>query len=200
MSKHTPTDHKILDSISNRWSPRSFVPEPIPDEDLTRVFEAARWAASAFNEQPWRFIVARRQDTARFAAAVGALNEFNAAWAKDASVIVFGVAKSTFTFNGAPNPHSWYDLGQAVANLFTQATALGISGHQMAGFSAETVRETYDVPTGYEAVVAIALGKEAPADQLESDALREREVAPRARNPIDAFVFEGTWGAGEPQR
>jgi nitroreductase len=155
MEKPTPTDHPIEEILKRRWSPRAFSDRLIETEKLQRMFEAARWAASSFNEQPWSFIVATREKPDEYAALLSCLTEKNQQWARRAPVLMVSVAKLNFEKNGKPNRHAFHDVGMAVSNLIVQATALGLYVHQMAGFSVETVRETYGVPEGFEPVAAM---------------------------------------------
>jgi nitroreductase len=193
MRKETPTDHPVHDLIAARWSPRAFAPETVPAESLRSILEAARWAASCFNEQPWSFIVARREDESEFEKMLDCLMEGNRGWAKNAGALILAVARSSFSRNDKPNRHAWHDVGQAAANLSLQATALGLVVHQMAGISPDKAREVYAIPEGYEVVTAIAVGKAGDPGSLP-DPLREMENAPRQRRPQAEFVFGGSWG------
>jgi nitroreductase len=161
------------------------------------LFEAARWAASSFNEQPWSFIVTTKEKPEQHAALVGCLTEKNQQWAQRAPVLMVSVAKLNFEKNGKPNRHAFHDVGMAVANMIVQATAVGLYVHQMAGFSVERVREIYGVPEGFEPVAAIAVGYPDDPDVLPVT-FREQEVGPRQRKPIDRFVFEAKWGETSP--
>jgi nitroreductase len=188
-----PADYPIDRLIEQRWSPRAFDPRPIPREDLRSVLEAAGWAASAFNEQPWRFIVAPREETAEFATMLGCLVEGNQSWARNAGALMLTAVAGDFKRNGKPNRCALHDLGQAAANLALQATSLGLFVHQMAGVQLDRVRETYSIPTTFDPQTAIAIGYPGSVDTLPEN-LREGETAPRVRNPQSEFVFAGTWG------
>lgn len=179
--------------MAKRWSPRAFTAEPMPVAALTRALEAARWAPSCFNEQPWRFIVAMRQEEQSFARALGCLNESNRRWAEKASVLLFTAAKKTFARNGKANRYALHDLGLAVENVVLQALADGWHAHQMAGIDADAVREVYAVPEDFETLTAIALGKLADPDTLP-DPLRDREQKPRERLPLTEIAFAGRFG------
>jgi nitroreductase len=183
--------------LKRRWSPRAFADRPIEPEKLLRLWEAARWSASTANQQPWYFIVATKQDETQHARLLSCLRENNQQWASRAPVLMVSVAKLTFDANGQPNRHAFHDVGLAVANLITQATALGLGVHQMAGFYPERVRELYAVPEGFEAVAGIVLGYPGDPDILPDD-LKQRELAPRVRKPLESFVFQGTWGQISP--
>lgn len=197
MEKPAATEHPIEEILRRRWSPRAFADRMVEREKLLSLFEAARWAASCFNEQPWQFIIATKQSTEEYAALLSCLIERNQQWARLAPVLMVSVAKMDFEKTGKPNRHAFHDVGLAVGNMIVQATALGLFVHQMAGFSPEKVRELYAVPDGYEPVAAIALGYPAAADVLP-ESFREREVGPRTRKPIESFVFEGGWGKTSP--
>ena len=191
--KKATTSQPILDAIANRWSPRAFADTPVSTEQLQQLMEAARWSASAFNAQPWRFIVATQEKKAEYEKILACLGEFNQAWAKRAPVLMIAVAETRFSHNDKPNRHGGYDTGQAVASLSIQATELGLVLHQMAGFSADAARETFNIPDDYDPMAASALGYRGNADQL-SEPMQEKEVAPRTRKPFSEFVFSGTWG------
>ena len=197
MEKPTPVDHPIEEILKRRWSPRAFSDRIVEREKLQSLFEAARWAASSFNEQPWSFIVATKDNSEEYAALLSCLTERNQQWARLAPVLMVSVGKLNFEKNGKPNRHAFHDVGMAVSNLITQATAFGLYVHQMAGFSIEKVRETYAVPDGFEPVAAIAVGYPADPNVLPEQ-FRQMEGGPRQRKPIDSFVFEAKWGETSP--
>lgn len=183
--------------ISERWSPRAFANRPVEPEKLRSLFEAARWAASSYNGQPWYFIVATMDDTANYKKILDSFVEFNQGWAKDAPALALSVAKLKFDHNGEPNHHALHDVGQAAANLSLQAHALGLAVHQMAGILPEKARELFQIPQGYEPVAGLAIGYPGDPQNLPEQ-LRQREVAPRERKPLDSFVFTGKWGKVSP--
>jgi len=198
MSFSTPPE-KIADTvpgvhelIRSRWSPRAFSNRPVSNEDLQAVLEAARWAASSSNEQPWRFLVARRSDTADFQKLLGLLVEGNQAWAKFAPVLIIMAAKSNFSHSGARNRHGMHDAGAALAQLMLQATALGMQAHGMAGFDHERARSELGIPDDYEAAAAVALGYPGSPDQLP-ERYRNAEVAKRERKPLEEIAFSAAW-------
>lgn len=193
-SKLAPTDEPVDDSIRQRWSPRAFADREVTDEDLRVLLEAARWAPSSYNEQPWRFLVARSTDTDAFQRMLGCLKEGNREWAKNAPVLMLTVAKLVFERNGKENRHAFHDVGLAMGNLLNQATEMDIYVHQMAGILPERARETYDVPEGYEVVAGVAVGYLGKPDQLDDPDRREAETSERTRRPLDDLVFEGRWG------
>ena len=152
------TAHPINYLLRQRWSPRAFAGRRVEPEKLRGMLEAARWAPSSFNAQPWSFLVATKEDPADYERMLGCLVEFNQKWARSAPVLMISVATHAFTHNGKPNRHSFYDTGAAVAMLAVEATSLGLHVHQMAGFEPEKVRAAYNVPDTAEPASAIAVG------------------------------------------
>lgn len=193
MKKPAPVGPRVHELLRERWSPRAFADRGVDPEDLRALLEAAQWAPSCFNEQPWAFVVARREDGEEFERLLGCLVPGNQAWARSAAVLMLSVAKLRFERNGKPNRHAGHDVGLAVAQLTAQATALGLGVHQMAGFDADAARSTYSIPEGWEPMAAIAVGHPGDPDALP-DGLRERELGPRSRKPLSDFVFAGEWG------
>ena len=197
MEKPAETAFPIHELLRQRWSPRAFREQAVEPDKVTGLFEAAQWAASCFNEQPWYFIVATRDETSAFAQMLSCLREGNQEWAKRASVLILTLAHSTFTRTGQTNPHAWHDIGLAVGNLVVQATASGLSVHQMAGILPDRIREVYEVPNGYEPVTGLAVGYRGDPASLSED-LRKRELAKRTRKSLHDFVFSGQWGRSAP--
>ncbi|HWT87344.1 MAG TPA: nitroreductase family protein [Candidatus Angelobacter sp.] len=193
MSNPAPVEFPVHELIQNRWSPRAFSDKAVPQEVLRSLFEAARWAPSSSNEQPWAYIVATKDDAENFEKSLGALVEFNANWAKKAPVLVIAVAQLAFAKNNAPNRNAQYDVGAASLQLSIEATARGLVVHQMAGFDPETAREAYDIPQGWEPIAAMAIGYPGDAASLP-EPLQSREKAPRSRKRIHEFVMSGQWG------
>ena len=197
--KDASPDHAVLPLIAKRYSPYAFTPKVVEEDKLKSCLEAARWAASSFNEQPWTFIIATRDDEAEFKKAIECLGEPNQAWAKHAGVILLTVTKSNFTKNGKPNRVALHDLGLAAGNMTIQALEMGLHVHQMAGVNLAKVRQTYNVPEGYEPQTAIALGYAADPAEAEDPAFTERDMNPRDRKPLREFVFTGAWGKAAPE-
>ena len=193
MQKLAPNDAPINELIRNRWSPRAFADKPIPPDVLRSLFEAARWAPSSNNEQPWTFLVAPKDDKENFEKMLNVLVEFNAGWAKHAPVLMLAVAKLSFAKNNTPNRNAQYDTGSATAWLSVEATARGLFVHQMAGFDPEKARHAFGIPVGWEAIAALAIGYPGDPGSLP-DRLKERELAPRTRKPLSEFVMAGHWG------
>ena len=186
----------IHEIISHRWSPRAFESRPVEREKLHSLFEAARWASSSYNAQPWFYIVATKSDTENYRKILDSFVEFNQGWAMNAPVLAISVAHKAFD-DGRPNRHAFHDVGQASSGLAIQAAALGLQVHQMAGILPEKARELFAIPEGYEAVAGIAIGYPGDPAQLQGQ-LRERELAPRSRKPLDSFIFTGKWGQTSP--
>ncbi|MBI4537506.1 MAG: nitroreductase family protein [candidate division NC10 bacterium] len=194
MEKPAVITYPIHDLVRRRWSPVGFADRPVEREKLLSLFEAARWAASSFNEQPWRFIVCPKNDAEAYGRLLGCLVPQNVAWAQHAPVLMLTVAKLRFSHNDLPNRHAWHDVGQAIATLLVQATALGLHAHQMAGFDAARARGAFGIPDGFEPVAAVALGYLGDPQALP-EPLKEREFRPRQRKPLNDMVFGGRWSA-----
>ncbi|MEX1025783.1 MAG: nitroreductase family protein [Planctomycetota bacterium] len=190
--RRADTSVPIHDLLANRWSPRSFTDEAVTEKQLTAVLEAARWTMSSYNDQPWSFIVARREDADDFQRLLGLLVEQNQVWAKNAAVLWITCAREAFERTGKPNAHARHDCGAANALATVQAEALGLAVHQMAGFDAERAKTELNLPAGVVAVTAVAMGHTGPAERLP-DKLAEAERAPRKRKPLDEIVHRGTW-------
>ena len=193
MEKPAETQYPIHDLLRRRWSPRAFTEQAVEIEKLGSLIEAARWASSLFNEQPWSFIIARKEDRDSYTQVLSCLVEGNQIWAKRAPVIILTIVKQTFDLDGRPNTHAWHDVGLAVANLVMQATAMGLGVHQLAGIYSDRIRKLFSIPEGYEPVSALAIGYFGDPDSLP-DPLRDKEVASRSRKNLDEFVYEGRWG------
>jgi nitroreductase len=185
--KHAPEAAGVDDLIRRRWSPRTYADKEIPAAELKRLFEAARWAASSSNEQPWRFLVGRRGDET-YQKILNALVEFNQSWAKSAPVLVLSVAKKTFTQKGSPNRYGLHDTGAALATLALQATADGLHTHSMAGFDNELMRASFAIPLDYELGAVTAIGYFGDPATLPEH-LQKMEVSTRQRKPLEEIVF-----------
>jgi nitroreductase len=197
MQKPAPTDFPVHDLIRHRWSPRAFADKPIDPAILVSLFEAARWAPSSSNEQPWAYLVATKHDADNFAKTLSVLVDFNAGWAKSAPVLVLAVSSLKFHANGNPNRNAFYDTGAATALLSVEATARGLMVHQMAGFDPAKAKQVFDIPADWEPIAAIAIGYPGHPDSLP-EKLRDRELAPRTRKPLTEFVMSGRWGHTSP--
>ncbi len=196
MQKPAPTNFPVHNLIRDRWSPRAFAGKPVEPSVLASLFEAARWAPSSNNEQPWAYLVATKDDSENFAKTLSVLVEFNAAWAKDAPVLVIAVSRLNFQ-NGTPNRNAFYDTGAATALLSVEATARGLAVHQMAGFDHAKAKQVFEIPEDWVPVAAMAVGYPGDPESL-SQKLRDREVAPRTRKSLSEFVMSGHWGHTSP--
>lgn len=197
MEKPATVQFPIHELLKHRWSPRAFAHRPVEPEKLQSLFEAARWTASAYNGQPWNFVIATRDQPEDFQRLLSCFVETNVLWAKSAPVIGISVAKLSFAHNGSPNRHAYHDMGQAAANLAIQAVALGLQLHQMAGIQVDKARDVLSIPEGYDPVAGIAIGYPGDSQSLP-EKLRERELAARQRNLAESFVHEGQWGTKSP--
>src|ERR1700686_3060965 len=146
MHKRAPTDFPVHDFVAECWSPRAFSDKPVAPDALASLFEAARWAPSSSNEQPWAYLVATKDDAENYAKTLGVLVEFNISWAKDAPVLVLAVAGLKFHANGTPNRNAFYDTGAANALLSVEATSRGLAVHQMAGFDPAKAKQVFEIP------------------------------------------------------
>ena len=197
MRKPAETAHPVHELIRERWSPRAFSDKPVAPEILRSLFEAARWAPSSSNEQPWTFLVALKEDLENHEKLLGALVESNQAWAKHAPVLGIVVSRMAFASNSAANRNAFYDTGAAMSQLTTEATSRGLFVHQMAGFDPHKVIQLFEVPTGWEPVAAFVIGYPGDPESLPAK-LKERELAPRIRKPITDLVMTGRWGQIAP--
>ena len=190
------SDHPIEAFFLERWSPRAFSGEPIPDADLRAIFEAARWAPSSFNSQPWRFLYARR-DTPEFEKFLGLLIEFNQSWAKNAAVLIIVLSKKMVAKTGkseaAPTHSHSFDAGAAWGYLALQASRSGYAAHGMTGFDIPRAAAELNVPDDYRVEAAVAIGRIGDKSLLP-ESIRAREQ-PNGRNPQAEFVFEGGFPA-----
>ena len=191
--KKASPDHPIHELFVKRWSPYAFSDQPVPEEDLRALFEAARWSASNFNEQPWRYIVATRKDPEEFERLLSCLDELNQPWAKTAPVLALGCAALKFARNGQPNTTAEHDLGAASTYLSMEATNRGLSVHQMAGILPDRAREVYRIPDGFRPLTALAIGYVGNPNTLP-EKYKEVDLRSRQRKSLSEFVFGGQWG------
>ncbi|BAY08965.1 nitroreductase family protein [Calothrix sp. NIES-2098] len=194
--KLAETQYPVHDFIRSRWSPRAFSDRLVEQDKLLSLLEAARWAPSSYNHQPWSFIVATKEDATEYNRLLSTLVEFNQGWAKNAPVLILAVAKIR-TDDGKTNRHAFHDVGLALENLILQATSLGLFAHQIGGFNPEKAREVYQIPEDYEPATVLTIGYPGDPQNLP-DGLRDRELAPRVRKPLKEFVFTGQWGQTLP--
>jgi nitroreductase len=192
MNKPANTSLNILDEIKNRWSPRAFSEKPVEHDKLERVFEAARWSASCFNEQPWRFFVGIKGQGNTWDKIFNSLGEWNQKWCKSVPVLVLLVTKKSFTRNDKPNDFAEYDLGQTAAYLSIQAMKEGLFTHQMAGFNRIDARDSFAIPDEYILKTVMAIGYYGDANNLPDD-MRKTELGPRSRKALSSVVFDEQW-------
>ena len=198
--KIATTRVKIHELIQSRWSPRAFdASKEISDDDLFALLEAARWAPSCFNDQPWRYIVCvKAKDEPSWQNAFATLVEKNQQWAKNAPVLILSIAMPNFNHNGKANRWAMYDTGAASVSLCLQATALGLIVHQMGGFDADKARVVFDIPQDCQPMAMMAVGYQADADSLDDD-FKEAELAVRSRAALEQRFYFGKWpGTTEP--
>lgn len=193
VQKQTAPDHPIHELVARRWSPYAFADRPVSEDDLRSLFEAARWAASSYNEQPWNYIVATKANPEEFERLLSCLVEGNQVWAKAAPVLALGCTSLNFALNGKPNAAAVHDLGIASATLTIEATARGLFVHQMIGILPDKARELYRIPEGVQPMTGLAIGYAEDPNTLP-EKYRGRDVSPRQRKTLDQFVFTGEWG------
>ena len=189
-----PVSQAILPALAERWSPYSFDPDrSVAGSDLDALFEAARWAASAFNDQPWRYIVGvKGQDDGVWEKIHGLLMEGNQPWTANAPVLVLGIYDSVFAHNGKPNGSALHDLGAASAQLTAEATARGLVVHQMAGVHGDKAHAAFGLSESLKVVTALAIGYAGQGQNLP-DGYAERDQRPRSRKPVSELVLAGGW-------
>lgn len=192
--KNATTSEPIEELLARRWSPRAFDRDRQVDRrTLVRLFEAARWAPSCFNEQPWRYLVFDRFRSAEdWSKALDCVVEGNRAWATHAPVLLAAIADTMFSQTGKSNRWSHYDTGAASENLCLQATAMGLAAHQMGGFDAAALSTAFHIPERYEPIAMIAVGYVGDP-QLLGERHRKSELAERSRRPVSDFVFINDW-------
>jgi nitroreductase len=183
---------QIEELILKRWSPRAFSSKPVEPEKLDALFEAARWAPSSSNQQPWRFVYATREEPEAWQKLFDTLMEGNQPWNVHVPVLIAIVAKLTSDRQNKPNRHAFYDTGQSEGLMTLQATKMGLYTHQMGGFYPEKVKETMNIPDGFETIAMMALGYMGDKDELP-EPFRTREIQPRTRHEVSEFVFKGSW-------
>ena len=191
MNKPAQNNYPIHEFLQQRWSPRVFTTQSVEPEKLLSLFEAARWAPSGGNLQPWSFLVVTNQKSEHFQKLVGVLSEGNQQWAKNVPVLVLTLARKERE-PGKPNPWAAYDLGQSIAHLSVQASTMGLHVHQMGGFDARQATEIFNIPDDFQALTVVAIGYLGDPDQLP-EGLREREVQGRTRKPLEEIVFIHEW-------
>jgi nitroreductase len=183
---------RILEIIQERWSPYSFSSAPVEDFKLKAMFEAAGYAPSCFNEQPWVFVYATEDEKKVFDDYLGFLSDSNKVWAGNAYAIIISMARTKFLLNGAPNRYAFHDTGMAVSNLLLQALSFDVFVHQMAGYSKEKVREYFKLDDDIEPVAMMAVGYLGDGTSLSPELLKKDENR-RPRKSINEFVFRNSF-------
>lgn len=191
--KLADTVEDVHEIIRSRWSPRSLDGREISEKTLRALLEAARWAPSSMNEQPWRFLVATKADPEGFNRLLNVLVPANQEWAKNASALILSAAKRTFGAGESVNHHGLHDTGIATGFLMLQATAMGLYAHAMAGLDYERARTELKIPGGYDIGAAIAIGYLASPDKLTNERQRASETSKRARKPLSEIAFGAMW-------
>jgi len=191
--KRADAEFPIHEVLASRYSPFVFEDRDIPPADLRSIFEAARWAPSSFNEQPWRYVLAPKNVPEEFARMLSCLTDSNQQWAKSAAVLALAITRIVFSRNGKPNRMAFHDLGWATATLTYEAVSRGIYVHPMAGILPDRARELYSVPPEFEVVTGLALGYQVPPERVPSE-WQQKELAGRSRRPQAETVFAMTWG------
>ena len=186
-------DNPIHKLFLKRWSPRAMSGEVIDDQKIKSIFEAARWAPSSYNEQPWRYIIARKEQPEKFNKLVSCLEDSNQVWAQHASVLALAFARTTFERNGKVNKAAFHDLGAAASFMSFEATSRGIAVHQIIGLHPNVVNEKYEVPDEYQVLTALAIGY-ADLSPNTDNVHAERDNTMRSRKKITEFVFRDDWG------
>ena len=197
MEKPAPVDHPVHPLIQNRWSPCAFSDRRLDDQTILSLMEAARWAPSSFNDQPWSFLVATREQEAEFAKIVSCLTPVNQAWAPAAGLLAVAVAHLVRERNGDPNHQAFHDIGLTVAFLTFQAASMGLVVHEMGGISRERVSQVFEIPPRFQPVTALAVGYPGDGGRLTGEA-GERDSRERTRKPLSSFVFHASWGQSAP--
>jgi nitroreductase len=188
------TDHPISEIIAKRWSARAFSTRPVEFSKLLSILEAARWAPSSRNEQPWRYIVFTNANPEMLKKAQSVLKEINN-YAKRAPILICAVTKKTYSDNASPNRLHFHDLGGANENMFLEAFNQGLIMHEMGGFDVQRAKEIFDVPNDYEIGIMIAIGYQ-DAYHVLPERLRHKSFTPRERKPLSEIVFIEKIGNG----
>lgn len=189
-NKPAATSYPVHPLIQQRWSPRSFEDRPLEIEKVGSLLEAARWAPSCFNEQPWRFFVGHKTSSPKaWQTLFDLLVPFNQQWCAEAPLLILSVYKQHFSHNSLPNAHAMYDCGMAMENIALQAVALGLVSHQMAGYRWQEAPEILALPPEYKPATMIAIGYQGKAENIADAELRAGETAARERKTLQQITF-----------
>jgi nitroreductase len=188
---HRDGQHGVAPMFLRRWSPRAMSGEPLSHTELHRLFEAARWAPSSYNEQPWRIVYAKR-DTPAFDKLFDALVEFNQLWCKNAAVLLVFCCSEKHAHNSEQNTASQFDTGSAWMSLALQASMMDIVAHGMVGFDHEKVAKAINLPKEHKVLAMAALGKPGDVSVLPEGGIRDKEK-PNSRKPLGEIAFEGAF-------
>ena len=194
MHKPAITNAAINPIIAHRWSPRVFSSKPVEMDKITALLEAARWSSSAFNEQPWRFIVGKKENES-WKKILNSLVEWNQQWAKTAPLLILNIAKLNFSHNNKPNDVAVYDLGQAVSSMTLEAVHQELFSHQMTGFDGKKAENLFNIPEGYKAVSVTAFGYYGNPEDIPED-IAKMEANERSRKEINEIAFSSSFGKG----
>ena len=194
--KEIDTSTPIHRLLEKRWSGRAYDPDKIVDQNILQsLFEAARWAPSCYGDEPWRYIVCNKlTNMSAWQQAYDCLSEGNQTWAKDAQILILGVADTILSKTGKPNRWGEFDTGSATMSLCVQATEHNLMVHQMGGYDPDKARKIFNIPNQFTPMSMIAIGYQLPLDQMSGEQ-KERELTPRQRSPITEKFFDGEWSS-----
>lgn len=192
MNKPAPTSLKLLEEIKNRWSPRAFSNKQVEQDKLERIFEAARWSASCFNEQPWRFLIGVKGQDDTWEKIFGTLAEGNQVWCESVPVLVMLITKKSFSHTNRVNKWAEYDLGQTAAYISIQAMTEGLYVHQMAGFDSALAQKSFSIPNDFEIKTIMAIGYYGDINDLPGD-IQKSETGDRIRKDLKMIIYSGNW-------
>ena len=193
MKKIATTEVPINDVIAQRWSPRAFDSNYVITEDsIKSLFEAARWAPSCYGDQPWQFILFKKEDATAWVSVLNCLSVGNQNWAMDASILIVVCANKNFNHNDEPNRWAHYDAGAAAENICLQATSIGLSAHQMGGFDQDKIRNLSNIPTKFDILACMVVGKNLDESKL-SKVQKDKEAQVRSRKLLKDIYFINEW-------
>ena len=193
MKKIANTEVPINNVIAERWSPRAFDSSYLIDEEsIKSLFEAARWAPSCYGDQPWKYVLFKKEDATGWSSVLNCLSIGNQDWAMDASILIVVCAHKNFNHNGEPNRWAQYDTGAASENICLQAASIGLATHQMGGFDQEKIRNLSNIPLEFDILACMVVGKNLDESKL-SQVQKEKETQVRSRKPLKDIYFINEW-------